>query len=108
MEMMQVAVDQIIHVVAVRDRFVPASLAMPMPAFVGATVMIRRAFSRVGLIDIESVFVEVIRVGVVEMTVVQVVDMVAVADGRMATAFAVRVCVVRMLAAGHGISPRGI
>lgn len=89
MEMMQVAVDQIIHVVAVRDRFVPASLAMPMPAFVGATVMIRRAFGRVHLIDIEAVFVEVIRVGVVEMAVVEVVDMVIVTDGLMTTAVSV-------------------
>lgn len=89
MEMMEVAVDQIIHVVAVRDRFVPASLAMPMPAFVGATVMVRRAFSRVGLTDLKAVFVEVIRVGVVEMPVVQVVDVVIVADGLMTTAVSV-------------------
>jgi len=57
---MQVALDKVIDVIAVRNGRMPASGTVFMSAIVGATIMLWRAPSRVFRSDLERVLVNVI------------------------------------------------
>jgi hypothetical protein len=100
----QVAVDQVVDVVAVRHRFVAAAGSMHMTGLVATAPVARCAGGRVGGADLDHMFIDMAFVQVVQVAVVQVVDMVTVAYRDMATARAVHVVVwvvVRVVAA-HG------
>jgi hypothetical protein len=71
--MVQVAVDEIVHMIAVRDRFVTAARAVLVGGLVPVAVMIGGASRRVGIADLDRVLVDVIAMGVMEVAVVQVV-----------------------------------
>jgi hypothetical protein len=94
MGVVQVAVDEVVDVIAVRDGRMPASLAMGVIRIVAGAAVVGCAPLRVGLVDGEGVLVDVIAVGVVKVAVVQVVDVVAVGDGDMAAPRPVDVGVV--------------
>lgn len=82
-DVMHVPLNKIVLVVPVRHRGMSAGLRMHVAAFMcGARVTVR-AVVRMSSIDGNAVFVDVVAVYVVEMTVVQVVDVVAVAYCRM-------------------------
>jgi hypothetical protein len=81
--MMQVSVDQIVDVIAVRHRLVPASRTVHVPAVVPAAPVLRRAPVRIGGRYLDRVLVHVILVHMVEMAVVEIVDVIAVADSGM-------------------------
>jgi len=106
--MVQVAVDQIIDVVAVRDRFVAAPRAMDMAGFVPRARVSRRA--PVGILrrHLYDMFIDVTRMHVMQVTIVQIVHMITVLHGRMAasgTMLVVVVGVVGQLAVCHRKSP---
>jgi hypothetical protein len=91
--MVQVAFHQIVRMVAMADGFMPAVGPMNVigamrPALVvrGTAILIRGAGS-------QCVFVDMIAMHVVKMTVVEIVDVALVANGRMA---AVRTMGMRM------------
>ena len=67
-------------------------------SFAGVT---RRTVRRVGLVDLEAVLVDVVAVGMMQVAVVQVVDVVAVLDSDVTAVGAVGVFVVRVLVATH-------
>jgi hypothetical protein len=97
MGMMQMAVDQIVDVVAVRDSLVPTSGTMHVrPVMPAAPVPVCTAVG-IGSRYLDGVLVDVIAVHMVQMAVVQVVDVIAVADGRVPTGLAVLVRVIRVL-----------
>ena len=50
-------------------------------------------------------FVHMVTVRMVQMTIVKVIDVVAVLDSRVATVGSMNVVVIRMLFAAHSISP---
>lgn len=107
--MMQVAVDQIVNVITVRYCFVPASWPVDMPRFMAAAVMARRALVRIFRADLEPVFVHMITMRMMQMSIMQIIDMIAVPDGGMATVRAMLVVVVGMMgfvAGAHGDTPR--
>jgi len=109
MRMMQVAVDQIVQVIAMRHGVVPASRTVHVPRLVPTALVIGRAAIRVGRRDFQSVFVHVIAMRVMQMAVVEIVDMIAVPDGRMFAGRAVLVImmgVVRFVTGCHGSSFR--
>jgi hypothetical protein len=58
--MMQVAVDEVVDVIAVRYRFVPASRRVHMPRFMAAAVVVRRTTVRIFCADLEPMLVYVI------------------------------------------------
>jgi hypothetical protein len=89
--MVEVTVDQVVDVIAVRHRLVAARRAMLVSRAVRAAVVGRRASGRIGRPDFENVFVHVIAVGRVQMAVVEVVDVILVADGGVAAAGAMNV-----------------
>src|ERR1700682_2935758 len=90
--MMQVAIHQVVDMVAMRDRFVPAAGAV----LVGA-LYVRRAAGRIGRVDTDDMLVDVIAMHVVQMAVVQVVDVPVMADRDVTAAWAVLMGVVRMV-----------
>jgi hypothetical protein len=98
--MMQVPIDQIVDMVAMRDGLVPASGPMRVAAFdLGrAAVRIRRS-------DRERMLVDVIVVHMMQMAVMQIIHMALVADRRVAATRAMLVGVVGVMllcATGHG------
>lgn len=104
MGMMQMVAHQIIDVIAVRHRLVPTTRAMPVCGIVSLAGMIGGAGQCICYGNLHSVFVHVIAMGMVEVTIVQVVNMIAMTDGGMATARAMPVRMIRMLtfvAIGH-------
>src|SRR5258708_1573195 len=101
--MMQVPVHQIVNVVAMRDRLVPATGAM----LVGA-LYLRRAAGWIGGVDADGMLVDVIAMHVVQMAVMQIVDVAVMADRDVAAIRAVLMGVVRMGLLGasrHWVSP---
>jgi hypothetical protein len=97
---MQVTIHQIIGVIAVRHRLVPASRPMHVPRRMSGTPMLRRAAVGIARRDLDHVLVDVIAVGMMQVTVVKIVHMVAVPNGLMAAIGTVLVRVIGMVRAG--------
>jgi hypothetical protein len=70
--MVQVTVDQIVDVVAVRNRRVAAAGSMPVFCVVPAASVVGGAVRRIPAADLEAVFIDVAVVGMVHVAVVQV------------------------------------
>lgn len=87
--MMQPSIDQEVDVIAVRDRFVPATRAVRVPgravSSFGVTVRMRR-------IDLDHMVVDMAFVGMVK-----VADVVAVADCSVATSISMNVRVIALV-----------
>jgi hypothetical protein len=94
--MVEVIADQVVDVIAVRHGLVPALLAVHVIGGVAAAAMLIRAAVRVRVVDLEHMLVDVTLMGVVQMTLVQVVDVIAVRDAGMTAARAVAVPVIGM------------
>lgn len=91
---MQAPLDQVVHVIAMRDRFVATARTMNMAGFVagsgrGATIGICSA-------DLDHMLIDVIAMGMMEMPIVQIVHVPIVLYGCMPTAGAVLMIVMRM------------
>ncbi len=89
MRMVQVAVHQIVDVIAMGHGLMPAAGAMHMPLLVAAAVMGRGAAVRIRLAHLDHMLVHMARMHVVEVAIMQIVHMVAVAHRRVAAAGAV-------------------
>jgi len=94
--MVEVPVDQIVDVIAMRDGLVAATGAMVVRGVVTGALVRGSACSRIGGRDLDHVLVDVIAVHVVQVTVVQVVDVAVVPHGRVTATGAMNVCVVGM------------
>jgi len=96
--MVQMPIDQIIDVVAVRNRWVSASRPMHMVGAVARAGMPPGATGRIfaGNLD-DMLFHLAVGSGVVQVSIVEVIDMAVVLDSSMATAFAMNVVVVAMM-----------
>jgi hypothetical protein len=70
----QVAIHQIIDMVAVGDRLVAACWAVAVILRVSGTAVLRRAAGGVGRVDCQLVFLDLGTLDVVQMAVVQVID----------------------------------
>lgn len=102
----QVALHQVIHVVAMRDCFVPAARAVLMARLVRAAVVVRSASGRVSRAHRQDVFVDVIAVGVMQVPIVQVILVVIVQDCRVTAAGTVLVGMLTvLLTLAHGFLP---
>ena len=99
---MEVAVHQVVHVIAVRHGFVPASGAMLVACLVGTAPVIGGAVSRVRPADRELVLVHVARVGMMEVAIVQIVGMALVTHSHVTAVFPVDMLVAFVsILAGH-------
>ena len=85
----QMALDEVVDVIAVRDGFVTAARAMLMGAVVAAAVVARRAAGWVFSAYGDRMFDDLAALHMVQMPVVEVVDMVFVMDRAMPASLAV-------------------
>jgi hypothetical protein len=106
--MVQVSVDKVIDVIAMRHRLMSASGAMHMPRLVAAAAVIRGALVGIFRTHLDRMLIHVIAVRMMEMAIMQIIDVIAVANGCVATAGAmlmVVICMVRETATVHRSAP---
>lgn len=89
--MMQMPCDEVIHMVAVRDRFVPAIRAVWVVSCMCCTRVLRGACGWISGTYRQHVFIHVIAVRLVQVAIVQIVHVVAVLDARVAASGSVTV-----------------
>ena len=99
----QMAADQVVGVVAMRDSFVAAAGAVLVGCVVAAAIVLRGAARGIDAADFELMLFDC-RVLVVQMAVVQVIDVAIVFDAGVAALGAVLMCVVAVMLC-HGHSP---
>lgn len=105
--MVQVAVDEIVDMIAMRHRFMAAPGSVHMARLVAAAVS--RALIRIGRVNFEPVFVYVIAVRVMQVAVMQIIDMVAMLDRGVTAIRPVLMVVMRVVwfvTGAHDDSPR--
>ena len=95
----EVAVDDVVDVVAVRDRLVTTTGAVHVIFVVTSAAVSRCTAVGVCVGHIESMFVYMVPVGVVEVAIMQIVDVVAVFNGGVSTVWSMHMCVVWMFVA---------
>ncbi|NJO56691.1 MAG: hypothetical protein HC834_10580 [Rhodospirillales bacterium] len=106
--MMQVVTHQVIDVITVWNRLMAAIRTVLVPGIVFFAGVLRRAIRRICVGDIEPVFVDVVAMRVMQMTVVQVVDVLTVFDRSMTAVFPVLMGVLLVLTVAtlaHRFSP---
>lgn len=103
---MEVSGDEVVGVIAMRDGLVAAALAMSVVGSV--PVGLCGVAAGVLVVDLDRVLVDVIGMGVVEVPVVEVVDVVAVVNGIVPAAGAVDVGMLAMnRVMGHATDSAG-
>lgn len=108
MRVVEPAVDQVVEVLPVGDRLVPAARPVGVSGLV-PTGRRSGASVGVGICDLYDVLVDVVAVGMVEMAVVEVVQVAFVLDRGVAAACPVDVAVVRVrgvFVVAHGAEGR--
>ena len=95
--MMEVAADAVIDMVGMRNRLVAAAGTMDMTGVVAAAAMVRRAAVGVVAGHLDHVLVDMILMRMVEVAIVQIVDVAAVAHSGVATTRPVLVSMVGMV-----------
>jgi hypothetical protein len=99
--MMEVVLDQVVDVVPVGHGLVTAPRAVLVIGVVAGAAVVRRAVGRVVGVHPEGVLVHVVGVHVMEVSIVQVVDVILVLDRGVATVGTVNVRVLVVLGTGH-------
>jgi hypothetical protein len=103
-DVVQVALDEVIRVIAMRHGRVSTARAVDMVGGVSGAAVVRRALGGVGRIDGDRVLVDVIAVDVVQVPVVEIVDVTRVLDRGMPAVGAVNVVVTFVDRVRHEIS----
>src|SRR5262249_45948306 len=91
MGVMQVAVDQVVDVIAVGDGGMAAVGAVLVCFVVAGAGVLRSAVGGIGFVDGESMLLNLVPFDVVQMAVVQVIDVAVVDNAGVATTWAVLV-----------------
>lgn len=94
--MVQMAIDQIVDVVAVRDGLMAATRTVPVRRLMAAAAMLRRAAVGIGGADLHDMLIDAAIMRVVQMAVVQIVDVALVANRNVPAARPVRMLMVGM------------
>jgi hypothetical protein len=100
--MMKMSAHMVVCVIAVRNRRMAAAGPVNMSRLVPAAAMVGRAGVGVLVRHLNHMFVDMSFVRMVEMTIVQIVDVAAVADGGVATTRPMLVSMVGMSRRGTG------
>jgi len=104
MWVMEMPVDQIVDMIAMRYRLVPTARTVDMARFMVAAVC--RASVRVLCADLDRVLVDMVPMRMVQMPVMKVVDMVAMPDCGVSASRAmlmIVVCVMRFVTRAHAV-----
>jgi len=94
MRVVQMPIHEIVDMAVMRHRLVSAAGTMDMARFMTGTAMIRRAGVWVRLRHLDHMLVHMVAMRMVQMTIMQIVDMVAVPQCGVAAAGAMRVAMV--------------
>ena len=105
MGMMETAVDEIVDVVAVRNRLMPAAGSVDVAGLMALMAILRRTLVWVSRAHFNNVLVDFIPILTVQMSVMQIVDVVAVLNRDVTAAGAV---VMRMLGMGEMMRSRHV
>jgi hypothetical protein len=97
----KVTADQVVDVLAVRDRLVAAVRPVFVFGIVVGAVVAGRAVGGIGLADRQYVALDPARAVVVQLAVVEVIQVIVVADGGVTAAWAVLVVVYL---GGHAVT----
>ncbi len=107
MMMMKASIHQIIYVIAMRNRFVAAIWPVNMVLVMTDRIFKWPASIRIGGADFDDMFIDMITMGMMQMTIVKIVDMIIMFHCNVATVRAVlmvMVCMMRQIAIGHYIT----
>ena len=96
----EMAVDEVVDMVSVRDRLVAAAGAVHMVRLVAAARVLARAAVRVRGVDVDDMVIDVVAMGVMQVSVVEVVEVPVVHHGPMSASGSVD---VRVLAGVRGV-----
>jgi len=100
--MVKMAVDEVVDMIAMRNRFVSAVGTMDVGAVVSTALMVRGADRRIRGRESDYVLVNMAVVEMMKMTIVKVIDVVLVLDGSMTATGFVLVFVTKMsITFGH-------
>lgn len=100
----EVTLDQVIGVIAVRYTRVAAGRAVDVAGWMAGAAVAGRALRRVGRVDSDRVLVDVIAVDAVQVSIVEIVDVIGVLDSEVAAVGAVNVVVAWVDRVGHASS----
>lgn len=97
----EVAIDQVVNVVAMGDRFVAAVRPVNVGGVMAGAGVTTGAVGRIGSRDFQDVLIVVAFVGGMEVAIVEVIHVVLVRDGRVAASRTVNVIVIFVNVVGH-------
>jgi hypothetical protein len=109
MGMVEMPVDQIVHMVAMGHCLMTAARSVPVLAVMAAAVVVGRAALGIVRPDVDHVLVDMALMGMMEVPIVQVVHVIAMLDGDMPAIGPVAMRVIlmdSMLLVGHDCFPR--
>jgi len=92
----QVAIDQVVHMIAVWDGFMATTRTVLVRLVVGATGVLRRATRRIASRHGQLVFLDASRTVMVQMAVVEIIHVAVVLNGGVAAAGTVLMRVARV------------
>jgi len=104
--MMQVAINEIVYVVTVGNRFMTTSWPMHMTWLVAFTGMVRGAAVRIGVRDLKPMFIDMISMRMVQMTIVQVINVTVMFYRRMTAVGTMFVGMIFVNVAAHVSLPQ--
>jgi hypothetical protein len=105
---MQPTLNEVIDMIAVRHGFMTARWTVFMSRLMACMLIVWRALGRIRVAHLDHVLVDVIAMRMVHVPVMQVVDMIAMADRGVPTVRTVLMRVIgvlRLRAVRHGRSP---
>jgi hypothetical protein len=97
MRVMEVAIDKIVHMLAMRHGFMAAVRPMYMSLRMARALMFRRAAFRIGRSYVYHMLIEMVAVRVMQMPIMQVIDVPVVHDADMAAFGSMRMSMIFML-----------
>jgi hypothetical protein len=107
MWMMQVVVNQVVNVITMRNALMCAAGTVYMSLVMSTTRMTGRACIRIGRVDFQHVFINVIEVRVMQVAIMQIIGVVGMSDSHMAAGESVLMAVTLVLSArAHRDSPK--
>ncbi len=106
MRVVQASIDQIADMIAMGHGFVTTAWAMDMVMGMAQRVADRGAAVRVDRADFNHMLVDMILMGVMQMAIVQIVHVIAMLNGGVATARAMLMRVIVVLITSHEFAPR--
>jgi len=104
--MMQVAINEIVYVVTMGNRFMTAPWSMHMPWLVACTGMVRSAGIRIRVRHFNRVLINMIPMRMMQMTIVKVIDVTVMFNRGMPAVGAMFMGVIFMDVAAHVSLPQ--